>query len=371
MRVDQITLTLVRLPLVRPFQTSSSRKEHLDHILVRVATDDGAIGWGECASPSDPFYCPETTGTCWHILHDFLAPMVLGRDWRTIDELTGFYRLVKGNAFARSGIEMACWDLQARAEGKPLHALLGGTRAEIFSGVSLGIEPTVEALIDRIDQFLAEGYRRIKLKIGPGKDVEVVRRVRERHPAIALQVDANSAYTLADIALLKELDRFDLLLIEQPLAHDDIIDHARLQAELETPICLDESIHSADDARKAIDLWACRVINIKVSRLGGLLEAKRVHDLCLARGVPVWCGGMHEFGIGRAANVAIASLPGFTLPGDVSGSDKYYKMDIVDPPILANRGAIPVPNRPGLGVEPLEDRITAHALRSATLRAGI
>jgi o-succinylbenzoate synthase len=370
MRIDQIDLTMVRLPLVRPFQTSSSRKEHLDHILVRVVTGDGLIGWGECASPSDPFYCPETTETCWHILHDFLAPMVLGRDWQTIEELTGYYRLVKGNAFARAGLEIACWDVLARVEGKPLHALLGGTRPEILSGVSLGIEPTTEALLDRIDQFLDEGYRRIKLKIGPGNDVEVVRRVRERHPAIALQVDANSAYTLKDIAMLKELDAFDLLLIEQPLAHDDIIDHARLQAELKTPICLDESIHSAEDARKALDLGACRVINIKVSRLGGLLEAKRVHDHCRARGVPVWCGGMHEFGIGRAANVAVASLPGFSLPGDVSGSDKYYRVDIIDPPILAQRGAITVPDRPGLGVEPVEDRIRAHALRFATLRAG-
>lgn len=370
MRIVQLDLTVVRLPLVRPFQTSSSRKEHLDHILIRAETSQGAVGWGECASPSDPFYCPETTETCWHILHDFLAPMVLGRDWETIEELTSYYRLVKGNAFARAGIEMACWDLLARSQGKPLHALLGGNRGEILSGVSLGIEPTIEALLDRIDQFLAEGYRRIKLKIGPGKDIEVIRRVRVRHPDIPLQVDANSAYNLDDIAMLRQLDQFNLLLIEQPLAHDDIIDHARLQAELTTPVCLDESIHSVSDARKALDLGACRVINIKVSRLGGPLEAKRVHDLCRARGVPVWCGGMHEFGIGRAANVAISSLPGFSLPGDVSGSDKYYRTDLVEPPILAHRGAITVTDRPGLGVEPIEERIAAHAIRSVTLRAG-
>jgi O-succinylbenzoate synthase len=369
MLIDQIALTIVRLPLVRPFQTSSSRKEHLDHILVRVGTGDGVIGWGECASPSDPFYCPETTKTCWHILHDFLVPMVLGREWTTIEELVGFYRQVKGNAFARAGLEMACWDALARSQEKPLHELLGGTRTEILSGVSLGIEPDVEVLLDRIEEFLNQGYRRIKLKISPGQDVDVVRRVRERYPAIALQVDANSSYTLADLPTLKGLDAFGLLLIEQPLAHDDIIDHARLQAELKTPICLDESIHSADDARKALDLGACRVINIKVSRLGGLLEAKRVHDHCQARGVPVWCGGMHEFGVGRAANVAIASLPGFTLPGDVSGSDRYYRRDIVDPPILAVQGAIAAPDRPGLGVDPVEDLIRAHALRTVTLNA--
>jgi O-succinylbenzoate synthase len=369
MRLDRIDLILVRLPLVRPFMTSSSRKSHLDHILVRVVTDEGATGWGECASPSDPFYCPETVETCWHILHDFLAPMVLGRDWSSIEQLVGFYHLVKGNAFARAGLEMACWDALGRLRQRPLHAMLGGDREEILSGVSLGIEPTAEQLIERIEQFLAEGYRRIKLKIAPGYDVEVIRKVRERFPTVPLQVDANSAYTLADLATLRELDAFDLLLIEQPLAHDDIVDHARLQAELKTPVCLDESIHSAEDARKALDLGACRVINIKVSRLGGLLEAKRVHDLCQSRGVPVWCGGMHEFGIGRAANVAISSLPGFTLPGDISGSDKYYRQDIVVPPILAHRGAIAVLGGPGLGVEPVEDLVRASTLRTASLRA--
>jgi O-succinylbenzoate synthase len=369
MRIHQIDLSLVRLPLVRPFQTSSSRKEHLDHILVRVLTADGAIGWGECASPSDPFYCPETTETCWHILHDFLAPMVLGRQWTKIEELAALYRRVKGNAFARAGLEMACWDALGRSQGRSLAELLQGTRPQILSGVSLGIEPDLDRLLERIARFLGEGYRRIKLKIGPGRDLEVVRRVRERFPSVPLQVDANSAYTLADLGILQRLDAFDLLLIEQPLAHDDIIDHAWLQRKLSTPICLDESIHSAEDARKALDLGACRIINIKVSRLGGLLEAKRVHDLCHARCVPVWCGGMHEFGIGRAANLAIASLPGFTLPGDVSGSDKYYREDIVEPPILAAQGAIAVPTGPGLGVELREDQIRAHTIRAVTLQA--
>jgi o-succinylbenzoate synthase len=367
MRIDQIDLKMVRLPLVRPFQTSSSRKDYLDHILVRVVAS-GVAGWGECASPSDPYYCPETTETCWHILRDFLAPLVLGREWSDIDELVALYRLVKGNAFARSGLEIACWDALARSQAQSLKSMLGGTRAEISSGVSLGIERTIDPLLDQIERFQEEGYRRIKLKIAPGWDVEVVHRVRDRFPSIPLQVDANSAYTLNDLPALKALDDFDLLLIEQPLAHDDIIDHARLQAALKTPICLDESIHSADDARKALDLGACRVINIKVSRLGGLREAKRVHDLCFARGVPVWCGGMHEFGIGRAANVAIASLPGFTLPGDVSGSDKYYAQDIVEPPILARNGAIAVFDGPGLGVEPVEERIRARTLREASFK---
>ncbi|MCC6626848.1 MAG: o-succinylbenzoate synthase, partial [Chloroflexi bacterium] len=331
--------------------------------------DEGVTGWGECASPSDPYYCPETTETCWHLLKDFLGPLVLGKPWDTVDELIHLYRDVKGNNFAKAGLEMAVWDVLAQRAGRPLADLLGSTRAEILSGVSLGIETDIGRLYAIIDQYLGEGYRRIKLKIGPGKDYDVVRAVRERYPDLPLQVDANSAYTLDHIAMLRRLDDFDLLLIEQPLAHDDIIDHARLQAALRTPICLDESIHSAEDARKALDLGSCRVINIKVSRLGGLRESQRVHDLCHARGVPVWCGGMHEFGIGRAANVAISSLPGFTLPGDVSGSDKYYREDIVEPPVLAPNGAIPVSRVPGLGYTPVEERIREHTLRETTLTA--
>jgi O-succinylbenzoate synthase len=366
MKIDRIDLKIVRLHLIRPFTTSSSTKDFLDHILVRVEAD-GTVGWGECASPSDPYYCPETTETCWHILKDFLAPAVLGRDWSSVDELVGLFGPVKGNNFAKAGLEMAGWDVLARRQEQPLASMLGGTQPAIVSGVSLGIERDIDRLFGLIDQYLGEGYRRIKLKIAPGKDVAVIGAVRERYPDIVLQADANSAYTLADIDALKALDDFNLLLIEQPLAHDDIIDHARLQAELKTPICLDESIHSAEDARKALDLGSCRIINIKVSRVGGLGEAKRVHDLCHARGVPVWCGGMHEFGIGRAANVAISSLPGFTLPGDISGSDKYYKEDLVEPPVLAPDGAIPVPTAPGLGYTPVEERIARHTLREVTL----
>ncbi len=367
MRIERVDLKLVRLPLIHPFRTSSSIKDHLDHILIRVVVD-GVVGWGECASPSDPYYCPETTETCWHILRDFLVPSVLGRDWQSIGELTGFYRLVKGNRFARAGLEMACWDALARLRDQSLGQLLGGTRTEIASGVSLGIESDLGRLYDRIDRHLEEGYRRIKLKIAPGWDVEIVGKVRERYPEILLQVDANSAYTPDDLPRLKALDAFDLLLIEQPLAHDDIIDHAKLQRELKTPICLDESIHSAEDARKAIELGACRIINIKVSRVGGLKEAVKIHNLCLERGIPVWCGGMHEFGVGRAANVAVASLAGFSLPGDVSGSDKYYHQDIVEPPILAVSGAVRVSDRPGLGVEPVEELIQRHTLRELTIQ---
>jgi len=366
LRIDRADLIVVRMSLVRSFETSSSRRSDLEHILVKVYAD-GLIGWGECASPVDPFYCEETTETAWHILKEFIVPAVLGRSFSSIEQLRAFYGKVKRNNFAKAGLEMAAWDLLARAAEQPLHALLGGTRNEILSGVSLGIESDMGRLFGIIDQYLDEGYRRVKLKIGPGKDVAYIGQVRERYPDLPLMADANSAYRVADLPTLKQLDEFDLMMIEQPLAHDDIVDHAQLQRALKTPICLDESIHTADDARKALDLGSGKIINIKVSRLGGLDEAKKVHDLCRERGVPVWCGGMHEYGVGRAANVAICSLPGFVLPGDVSGSDKYYAEDIVDPPILATKGAIAVPDAPGLGWTPNEERIRKHTVRELTL----
>jgi o-succinylbenzoate synthase len=366
-----VDLFLARLPLLRPFTTSSHTKDHLEHILLRVRDQDGAEGWGECASPSDPYYCSETTETSWHILRDFLVPGLLGVEWRHPDDAAATWKKVRGNNFAKAGLEMACWDLFSRVRQEPVASLLGGTRTEILSGVSLGIEPTVDGLIEQVERFLGQGYRRIKMKIGSGHDVQYVSAVRERWPNALLMADANSAYSLDEdshLAALKALDELDLMMIEQPLADDDIIDHARLQQQLRTPICLDESIHTVEDARKALDLDSCRIINIKVSRLGGLSEARRVHDLCQARGVPVWCGGMHEFGIGRAANVAICSLPGFTLPGDVSGSDRAYKEDIVDPPIRAVQGAISVLwDRPGLGFEANFERIQACSVRELTL----
>lgn len=358
MKIERIDLRIVRLPMIRSFATSSSRKDYQAHIIVK-AYAEGLVGWGEAASPAGPFYCEETVETCWHVLSEFLVPAVLDQEWSSIEELTARYGRVKRNNFAKAGLEMAAWDLLAQAQDVSLHRLLGGTRSEILSGVSLGIEDDIARTFDQIDQYVGEGYRRVKLKIGPGNDVALISRVRERYPDLPLMADANSAYRLTDIPLLRELDQFNLMMIEQPLAHDDIVDHARLQAELETPVCLDESIMTAADARKALDLGSGRIINIKVSRVGGISEAIRVHDHCRARDVPVWCGGMHEFGIGRAANVALCALPGFSLPGDISGSDKYYAEDIVDPPIRATNGAIPVPDKPGLGWTPNEERIAA------------
>ncbi len=369
--VRSVEMYLVRLPLIRPFTTSSHTKDHLDHILLRVRDADGAEGWGECASAADPYYCSETTESSWHMLRDFLIPSILNVAWEHPDYAARHWAPVRGNNFAKAGLEMACWDLYTRAQGRAVAEALGGTRREIHSGVSLGIEPTVQGILEQVERFLDQGYRRIKMKIGPGRDLAYLRAVRERWPDILLMADANSAYSLDDpehVQALRALDDLNLMMIEQPLADDDIIDHARLQAQLATPICLDESIHTVHDARKALDLGSCRIINIKVSRLGGLSEARRVHDLCHSRDIPVWCGGMHEFGVGRAANVAISSLPGFTLPGDVSGSDRAYREDIVDPPIRAHSGAIDVPwDRPGLGFDANLDRIRERTVRELVL----
>lgn len=356
-KIERIELHKVRLPLVRPFRTSSAYRTHIEHILVRLIDTDGTEGWGEIATAIDPFYNAETTQTAWHLAHDFICPMVIGREWADISEFRGFYQKIKGNRFARSGVEMAAWDLLGLKTGQSLAQMLGGVRSNIDVGVSLGIESDISILLAQVERFISEGYKRVKLKIAPGWDIKPVEAVRNQWPDLLLQVDANSAYQLNNLETLKQLDRFGLLLIEQPLADDDIIDHAILQKAIHTPICLDESIHHVDDARKAIQMQSCRVVNIKVSRVGGLLESKAVHDYCHSREIPVWCGGMHEFGLGRAANLAISSLAGFTLPGDTSGSDKYWHEDIIEPPVRVVQGIAQVPTRPGLGVILQMDRV--------------
>ncbi len=356
MKIERMELLHVKMKLVHPFETSYGRKDHLDHVLVKLYAD-GMVGYGEAAVQWWPFYCEETTVTCLHVLQEFVAPAVLHQEFNDVEDLVAAYGKVRRHNFAKSGVETAFWHLLSQAQGKPLAQLLGGSRTEIESGVSIGIEADINYLLKRIEGFLAQGYRRIKLKIGPGKDVEVLRRVRQAFPTIPLMADANSAYTLHDLEHLKQLDAFHLLMIEQPLAHDDIIDHATLQRALSTPICLDESIHSAEDARKALDLGSGRIINIKPGRVGGLLEARKIHDLCQARGVPVWCGGMHEYGIGRAHNIALSALPNFSIAGDISASDKYYAEDLIDPPVTVAQGKIQVPQTVGLGYTPNEERI--------------
>jgi len=359
-RVTTVEAFRVSLPLVHAFQTSSHRKSHLEHILVRVEDEDGAVGWGEIASPTDPYYSAETVDICWLTLQRYLAPALLGASWDHPVEVGARWARVRGHHFAKAGLDIACWDLWSRAAGMPLARALGGDRTTIAAGVSLGIEPTIDDLLVQAGRYAGEGYPRIKLKIAPGWDVEPVRAVRDAHPGLDLHVDANGAYTEDQYAVFAALDRFGLTMIEQPYAPGALAAHARLQSRVQTDVCLDESVDDLDQLDTAMELGAGRVLNIKVSRMGGLTAASAAHDRAIEGGWRVWCGGMHEFGIGRAANVAIAALPGFTLPSDVSGSDKYYAHDVVDPPIRATRGRVPVPAGPGLG----------HVVDEALIRRG-
>ncbi len=368
MRIDAVELREVALPLRFPFETSFGRSASHVCLLVRIQSE-GAEGWGEVPADSAPLYNEEDVGTAWHVLEHFIIPAILGRAIEDPRAYPPLVARIRRHHMAKAGVEAALWDLYAQHWAQPLHALLGGTQDRIPVGVSLGIEPAIDILLDHISDFLAQGYRRIKVKIKPGWDVAVVERIRAVFGNIPLQVDANSAYTLGDVDVFRALDAFGLLLIEQPLEEDDLIDHAALQAQLRTPLCLDESIVSPSVARKALDIAACRVINIKAARVGGLSAAVAIHDLCRARGVPVWCGGLLETGIGRAANLALASLPNFTLPGDLSASDRYYEQDLIDPPVrLESDGMIAVPATPGLGVRVRLDRVAAATTRSAVFR---
>lgn len=367
-QIVRAELFKVRMPLVHEFETSSHRKGWIEHILVKATDSDGFVGWGESASPSDPYFCSENVDTCWLMLERYLVPALLGVPWRTPADA---FRLahINGNAFARAATDMACWDLYSRHLGQPLAEVLGGDAETIEAGVSLGIESTIGALLDVVAVHVKEGYRRVKLKIAPGWEVEPCRQVLSSFPGITLQVDGNGAFSPKEHReTFSLLDGLGLTMIEQPFAADDLMAHAELQGRLVTPVCLDESLTSPAAVRTAIALGACRIVNVKVSRLGGLGPARTVHDVCRAAGVPVWCGGMHEFGVGRAANVALASLPGFVLPSDVSGSDKYYDQDIVSPPIIAKDGLVHVPRSvPGPGHEVLFDQIQRNLTGHATL----
>ena len=357
------------MSLKAPFQTSFGTTIHRRVLLVEVGAE-GATGWAEITTAEEPFYIAETTDTAWHVFCDFIAPRVVGKEVQRASDLPALMGGIRGNEMARAGIENAVWVLESLAEGKPLATLLGGTREEIASGVSLGIQEDLGALLASIQRELDAGYRRIKLKIKPGKDVDVVRRVREAHPETLLMVDANSAYRLEDAPMLKQLDAFNLMMIEQPLNWDDIYQHSLLQRQLQTPICLDECIHNAGHAQAAIEMHACGVINIKLGRVGGHSEARRVHDVCLQRNIPVWCGGMLESGVGRAHNVAMSALSGFVLPGDVSASQRYWAEDIVEPEIeVGPRGTIQVPQTPGLGYEVRRSRVNELTVRKQEWRA--
>jgi len=337
-------------------------------MLVRL-DGGGVTAWGECVADNDPYYGPETVETAWHITAEFLAPLVLGVEFAHPRDVFPAFRRVRGHHMAKAAVEMAAWDLQARQDGQPLAALLGGTRARVASGVSIGIQDSLEQLVDRVGAELADGYQRIKIKVKPGWDLDAAAAVRKRFGQVPLMVDANAAYRLADAEHLARFDEFDLMMIEQPLDYDDIRDHAALQRRLATPVCLDESIHSVRLGRDAIDAGACRVINIKPGRLGGHAESIRLHDLCASRGIPVWHGGMLESGIGRAHNLHLSSLANFSLPGDIAASRRYYEPDLIDPPIeVGSDGTIPVPDGHGIGVHVVEERVERATLRRLELK---
>jgi O-succinylbenzoate synthase len=367
-KVDRIILRHIRLPLLHFFETSFGRTHQRDIILVEAVADD-ISGWGEVTAGENPFYNEEWTGSIWPLLIDYVGPRILQYPFASPEGVDARTAYIRGHRMARGGVEAAIWDLQARINGEPLWKTIGGgARKEIACGVSIGIQDSVEELLEKIEGELQAGYQRIKMKIKPGWDVEVIRQVRERFPAIKLMADANSAYTLADTDHLKKLDEFYLMMIEQPLAHDDIIDHAALQSALETPICLDECIRTAHHAEQAICLKAARIINIKLGRVGGFAEAKRVHDVCQANGIPVWCGGMLESGIGRAHNIALSTLPDFVLPGDVSASKRYWERDITVPPVeVTPEGTIRVPDAPGLGYQIDTDYLESLVVRREVL----
>jgi o-succinylbenzoate synthase len=367
MKIDRIELRLLRLPLVQFFETSFGRVTEKRFVLVRLYAD-GLEAWGECVAEDTPYYSAETTETAWHVITAFLAPRLLSASPAGPREVFPLFGAIRGHHMAKAALEMACWDLFARAGGVPISTLIGGVRSRIASGVSIGIQDTLEQLAGKIRTELDAGYRRVKIKIKPGWDVAVVRFVRERFGDIPLMADANAAYTLDDAPTLAELDRFGLLMIEQPLDYDDLADHARLQRLIATPICLDESISSPRAARDAIAAGACRIINIKPGRLGGIHESIRVHDLCEAHGVPVWHGGMLESGIGRAHNLHLSALPNFTLPGDVAASKRYFVPDVIDPPVeVAPDGTIAVPDGPGIGVAVDIERVVHATERTVTL----
>lgn len=357
MKLDRIEVRKLALPLRHAFETSFGRTTRKEFLLVS-ASADGVTGYGECVADRDPFYLPETNETALHVLRDFLAPLALAFEIEHPRALMPPFARVRGHNMAKAALEMAVWDLEARRQGVPLYRLLGGRGGEIAAGVSIGLQSDEVSLLAKVETEVAAGYRRIKIKIKPGRDLALVEAARRRFPNLPLMVDANSAYTLADSELLRRLDAFDLMMIEQPLAWDDVVDHATLQRSLKTSICLDESIHSAERARHAIDLGACRIINIKAGRVGGIAASVAVHDVCRARGVPVWCGGMLESGIGRLANVHLQTLPGFTLPGDTSASARYFDEDLIEPPVVVTPGGtIAVPEAPGLGHEILWPRV--------------
>jgi len=367
--IESIELREIRLPLVHFFETSFGRTTERRIVLARVIDSEGAEGWGECTAGEGPFYSYEWTETAWSTLTEFLAPMVIGNKVESAAHAFALMKRLRGHRMAKATIETACWDLEAKRAGRAMWKHLGGVRSELACGVSIGIQDTPEILLEKIRKEVDAGYQRIKIKIKPGWDLKIIERVRKEFPDIRLMGDANSAYKLADVPLFKQLDQFNLMMLEQPLAHDDIFDHATLQRQIQTPVCLDESIQSAEDAAHAISLGSCKIINVKLGRVGGHSEAKRVEAVTCDNEIPIWCGGMLESGIGRAHNIAMSTLANFTLPGDVSASARYWEEDIIDPPVTVNpRGTITPPDSPGIGFAVNLPRIEALTARKEIIK---
>ncbi len=367
-KIDAIDIRELKLDLKHPFETSFARVSY-QHFLILTVTVDGVPGWSECVADEAPGYSYETVFTARHVIEEFIAPIVFGRDFDHPDEVLPALARIRGHNMAKAAVEMGFWESYARQKNSALSSVLGGARAEIASGVSIGIKGSIEELLETIGTELDAGYRRIKIKIKPGWDLEIVRAVRERYPDTPLMVDANSAYRLEDLPFFKELDQLDLMMIEQPLHYEDMWDHAKLQREIETPVCLDESIHSVDAARHAIEMGATRIINIKAGRVGGLSAARDIQALAAEHDVPVWCGGMLESGIGRAHNVHLCTLPNFTLPGDVADSKRYFVKELIDPPVTVRAdGTIAVPTGPGIGYEVGQSTLEKHMLSSTRLK---
>lgn len=365
MKIERATLREIPLQLKEFFEISSGGSQDR-RILLLTLEGDGLVGWSECVASADPSYAYETTDTAWHVLHDFILPNIVGREAESPKDLLAPVWWVRGHGMAKAAVEMAGWDMAARAEGVSLSTKLGGVRDRVPVGVSVGIKDNDEQLHEQVAGFIADGYARVKIKVKPGRDIDMLSGLRERFPDTVFMADANSAYTLADVDRLKALDPLKLLMIEQPLRYDDFLHHARLQEQIETPVCLDESIKTEWDAELALELRSCRIINIKPGRVGGLTTSRRIHDMMQDAGLAVWCGGMLESGIGRAHNVALASLPNFTLPGDISASSRYWHQDIVSPEFTVADGHMAVPSGPGIGVEIDTDRIDAITTRVAT-----
>lgn len=364
MKIERATLREIPLRLKEFFEISSGGSQDR-RVLLLTLEGDGLEGWSECVASADPSYAYETTDTAWHVLTDFILPAVVGRDAADPEDILAPVSWVRGHGMAKAAVEMAGWDMAARADGVSLSRKLGGTRTAVPVGVSVGLKPTDEALHEQVAGFIDDGYARVKIKIKPGRDVEMLAALRARFPDTRFMADANSAYTLDDVARLRELDALDLMMIEQPLRYDDFLHHARLQEQIATPVCLDESIKTVGDTELALELKSCRIINIKPGRVGGLTTSARIHDMMRAEGLAVWCGGMLESGVGRAHNVALASLPGFTLPGDISASRRYWEQDIVSPEFEVADGEMAVPTGPGIGVEVDVERIEALTTRVA------